>query len=94
MADGKVPSSSIVAEAVNLYLAPDNAALNPFIEGEIYSFGENQSFDVPTNIEVGFRKNFGKLTLDAAWRDGNSLGGVLPARSGFNLTTEYLIFNI
>ncbi|MEL6928128.1 MAG: hypothetical protein AAFO95_05810, partial [Cyanobacteria bacterium J06600_6] len=58
------------------------------------SFGDNQSFDVPTNIEVGFRKNFGKLTLDAAWRDGNSLGGVLPARSGFNLTTEYRIFNI
>ncbi|MEM8830135.1 MAG: hypothetical protein AAGE96_12365 [Cyanobacteria bacterium P01_G01_bin.19] len=58
------------------------------------SFGDNESFDVPTNTEVGYRKSFGKLTLDAAWRDGNSLGGVLPARSGFNLTTEYRILNI
>lgn len=58
------------------------------------SFGDDESFDVPTNIEVGYRKSFGRLTLDAAWRDGNSLGGVLPARSGFNLTTEYRIFNI
>ena len=55
-------------------------------------FGDNSSFDVPTNIEVGFRKSFGKLTLDAAWRDGTSLGGVLPARDGFNLITEYRIF--
>lgn len=56
------------------------------------SFGDNESFDVPTNIEIGFRKSFGKLTLDAAWRDGTSLGGALPARDGFNLITEYRVF--
>ena len=58
------------------------------------SFGDNESFDVPTNIEVGFRRNFGALSLDLAWRDGNSLGGVLPARDDFNLITEYRILNI
>ena len=35
LADGKVPSSSIVTEAVALYLAPDNLGLNPFSVGEV-----------------------------------------------------------
>jgi len=35
LADSKIPSSSIVAEAVNLYLAEDNTQLNPFTEGEV-----------------------------------------------------------
>ena len=35
LADGKVPSSSIVTEAVALYLAPDNLELNPFSVGEV-----------------------------------------------------------
>ena len=35
LAEGKVPSSSIVSEAVDLYLAGDNTKLNPFKEGEI-----------------------------------------------------------
>lgn len=35
LAEGKVPSSSIVSEAVNLYLAGDDTKLNPFKEGEI-----------------------------------------------------------
>ena len=35
LAEGKVPSSSIVSEAVELYLAGDDAKLNPFQEGEI-----------------------------------------------------------
>ena len=35
LAGSKIPSSSIVAEAVNLYLAQDNAQFNPFSEGEI-----------------------------------------------------------
>ena len=35
LAEGKVPSSSIVTEAVNLYLAEDDTQPNPFTEGEI-----------------------------------------------------------
>lgn len=35
LAEEKVPSNSIVTEAVNLYLAEDNTQLNPFVEGEI-----------------------------------------------------------
>jgi hypothetical protein len=35
LALGKVPTSSIVAEAVRLYLAEDNSLDNPFREGEI-----------------------------------------------------------
>ncbi len=35
LAKNQVPSSSIVIEAVNLYLAEDNTQLNPFTEGEI-----------------------------------------------------------
>ncbi len=35
VSDGKIPSSSIVAEAVNLYLADDETQLNPFTEGEV-----------------------------------------------------------
>jgi hypothetical protein len=35
LAQGKVPTSSIVAEAVRLYLAEDNSLDNPFAEGEI-----------------------------------------------------------
>lgn len=35
LAEEKVPSSSIVAQAVNLYLATDDTQLNPFLEGEI-----------------------------------------------------------
>ena len=35
LAEGKVPSSSIVTQAVNLYLDKDNTKLNPFTEGEI-----------------------------------------------------------
>jgi hypothetical protein len=35
LASGKVPTSSVVAEAVRLYLAEDNSLDNPFIEGEI-----------------------------------------------------------
>ena len=35
LAEDKVPSNSIVTEAVNLYLAKDDTQLNPFVEGEI-----------------------------------------------------------
>jgi len=35
LAEGKVPSSSIVTQAVNLYLDQGNTQLNPFTEGEI-----------------------------------------------------------
>ena len=35
LAEKKVPSNSIVTEAVNLYLAEDNTQLNPFTVGEI-----------------------------------------------------------
>ena len=35
LADGKIPSSSIVAQAVNLYLAEDDTQFNPFTEGEV-----------------------------------------------------------
>ena len=35
LAEGKIPSSSIVTQAVNLYLNQDNTELNPFTEGEI-----------------------------------------------------------
>ncbi|MEM8831603.1 MAG: hypothetical protein AAGE96_19915 [Cyanobacteria bacterium P01_G01_bin.19] len=35
LADGKIPSSSIVTEAVNLYLAEDDTQFNPFTEGEV-----------------------------------------------------------
>ena len=35
LAEGKVPSSSIVTEAVNLYLVRDNTQINPFSGGEI-----------------------------------------------------------
>jgi hypothetical protein len=45
LSEGKVPSSSIVAEAVNLYLAEDDTQLNPFTEGEICQIvvrGNNQ----------------------------------------------------
>ena len=45
LTEQKVPSSSIVTEAVNLYLAEDNAQLNPFTEGEICQIvvrGNNQ----------------------------------------------------
>ncbi|MCC0175892.1 hypothetical protein I4641_02705 [Waterburya agarophytonicola K14] len=35
LADGKIPSGSVVTEAVNLYLDQDNTQLNPFTEGEI-----------------------------------------------------------
>ena len=35
LAEDKVPSNSIVTEAVNLYLAEDDTQLNPFVEGEI-----------------------------------------------------------
>lgn len=35
LAEQKVPSNSIVTEAVNLYLAQDDTQLNPFTEGEI-----------------------------------------------------------
>lgn len=45
LAGSKIPSSSIVTEAVNLYLARDNTLLNPFSEGEICQIvvrGNNQ----------------------------------------------------
>ena len=45
LAEEKVPSSSIVAEAVNLYLTQNNIELNPFSEGEICQIvvrGNNQ----------------------------------------------------
>ena len=35
IADGKIPSGSIVSEAVNLYLAEDDTQFNPFTEGEV-----------------------------------------------------------
>ena len=35
LADGKIPSGSVVTEAVNLYLDQGNTQLNPFTEGEI-----------------------------------------------------------
>ena len=35
LAEGKVPSSSIVSEAVSLYLDQNDTQLNPLIEGEI-----------------------------------------------------------
>jgi hypothetical protein len=35
LAEGKIPSSSIVAEAVRLYLAEDNKRENPFVTGEV-----------------------------------------------------------
>jgi len=35
LADGKIPPSSIVTEAVNLYLAEDDTQFNPFTEGEV-----------------------------------------------------------
>ena len=35
LAEGKVPSSSIVTEAVNLYLVRDDTQINPFSGGEI-----------------------------------------------------------
>ena len=35
LADSKIPSSSIVTEAVNLYLAEDDTQFNPFTEGEV-----------------------------------------------------------
>ena len=35
LANSKIPSSSIVAQAVNLYLAEDDTQFNPFTEGEV-----------------------------------------------------------
>ena len=35
LAEGRIPSSSIVAQAVNLYLAEDDTQFNPFTEGEV-----------------------------------------------------------
>ena len=35
LADGKIPSSPIVTEAVRLYLAKDDTQFNPFTEGEV-----------------------------------------------------------
>lgn len=35
LAGGKIPSSFLVAEAVNLYLAEDDIQFNPFTEGEV-----------------------------------------------------------
>ena len=45
ISDGKIPSSSIVSQAVDLYLAQDDIQINPFSEGEICQIivrGNNQ----------------------------------------------------